>query len=75
MNLNGSRKAKAICEKYLREHFSAYPIAYILGVIRLREGENDATFDCFLLALRIRPTICPPSWSSCTTWSHGALIP
>lgn len=38
MNLNGSRKAKAICEKYLREHFSAYPIAYILGVIRLREG-------------------------------------
>jgi hypothetical protein len=41
MNLDGHKKAADICEKYLKEDFGAYPIFYILGVLRLREGRHE----------------------------------
>ncbi len=38
MNLNGQKKAMEICERYLQQDFGAYPIFYILGILKLREG-------------------------------------
>lgn len=59
MNLKGHKKAADICEKYLKEDFGAYPIFYILGILRLREERREEAFSCFLSAVRLKPNHLP----------------
>jgi tetratricopeptide (TPR) repeat protein len=59
MNIKGHKKAADICEKYLKEDFGAYPVFYILGILRLREERREEAFSCFLNAVRLKPTHLP----------------
>lgn len=59
MNLNGHKKATEICEKYLKKDFGAYPIFYILGILKLKENHHEEAFGCFLSAIRLKPNHLP----------------